>query len=75
MGTHGRAASNLPSGHVEGFSDTHAAHFRAVYGDVVAGGPSRDPVYATFADGHEAMLVGDAIATSSRTGGWVGIAR
>ena len=33
---------------------------------------SEQPVYATFADGHEAMSVGDAIASSSRTGGWVG---
>ena len=32
---------------------------------------SEHPVYATFADGHEAMSVGDAIANSSRTGGWV----
>ena len=36
-----------------------------------AGGMSEHPPYATFADGHEAMLVGDAIANSSRTGGWV----
>ena len=75
MGAHGRAASTLPAGHVEGFADTHAAHFRAVYADVVAGGPSPNSVYATFADGHEAMLIGDAIATSSRTGAWTTIKR
>jgi hypothetical protein len=32
---------------------------------------SEQPVYATFADGHRAMAVGDAIASSSRSGGWV----
>ena len=49
--------------------------FRAVYADVVAGRPSADPRYATFADGHEEMLVGDAVLESSRTGRWVEIAR
>jgi predicted dehydrogenase len=71
MGEHGRAAATLPGGHVEGFADAHAAHYRAVYADVLAGGMSEHPVYATFADGHRAMAVGDAIANSSRSGGWV----
>ena len=34
-----------------------------------------NPVYATFADGHEEMLVGDAIAQSSRSGSWVTVDR
>ena len=75
MGTHGRAAATLPGGHVEGFADTHAAHYRAVYADVLAGRPSPDPVYATFAAGHRAMLVGDAIARSSKTGRWTAVDR
>jgi predicted dehydrogenase len=73
MGSAGRAAAQLPGGHVEGFADTHAAHFRAVYADVMAGHMSEHPPYATFADGHQAMLVGDAIANSSHTGGWVSV--
>ena len=36
----GRAAAALPGGHVEGFGDTFAAHFRAVYADIAAGRPS-----------------------------------
>ena len=36
MNAAGRAAAQLPGGHVEGFADTHAAHFRAVYADVLA---------------------------------------
>ena len=42
-GPAGRAAAALPGGHVEGFGDTFAAHFRAVYADVAAGGPSARP--------------------------------
>lgn len=75
MGAAGRAASALPGGHVEGFFDTFAAHFRAVYADVVAGAPSSSPAYPTFADGHDEMLVGDAVAKSSREGRWVEIDR
>lgn len=75
MSDRGKAAAALPAGHVEGFFDTHAAHFRLVYADVLAGGPSADPHYATFADGHDEMLVGDAILRSAREGRWVDVER
>jgi predicted dehydrogenase len=75
MGPAGRAAAALPGGHVEGFADTFGAMFRAVYADVVAGCPSDRPPYATFTDGHDEMLVGDAIAESARLGRWVEVAR
>jgi predicted dehydrogenase len=75
MGPAGQAASALPAGHVEGFFDTHCAHFRAIYDDVLAGRPSSSPGYATFADGHDEMLVGEAIARSSREGRWVDVDR
>jgi predicted dehydrogenase len=71
----GRAAAALPGGHIEGFGDTFAAMYRAVYADVLAGGPSDRPPYATFADGHDEMLVGDAIAASAREGRWVDVER
>ncbi len=74
MGAAGQAASALPGGHVEGFFDTFCAHFRAVYADVVAGA-SPHPSYPTFADGHDEMLVGDAIARSAREGRWVNVDR
>jgi predicted dehydrogenase len=67
----GREAAALPAGHVEGFADTFAAHFRAVYTDVASGGMRADPPYATFADGHREMVVGDAIAQSAREQRWV----
>jgi predicted dehydrogenase len=75
MGPAGQAASALPGGHVEGFFDTFCAHFRAIYADVTAGAPSADPSYPTFADGHDEMLVGDAIARSAREGRWVTVDR
>jgi predicted dehydrogenase len=75
MGEAGKAASALPGGHVEGFFDTFCAHFRAVYADVVAGAASSRPGYPTFADGHDEMLVGDAIARSAREGRWVEVDR
>ena len=75
MGEAGRAAAALPGGHVEGFADTFGALFRAIYADVVAGRPAARPPYATFADGHDEMLVGDAIAESARLGRWVDVVR
>jgi predicted dehydrogenase len=75
MNAAGAAAARLPGGHVEGFADTFAAAFRAVYADIAAGAPSPRPVYATFADGHEEMRIGDAVLESSRTGAWVDVDR
>jgi len=75
MSEAGRSAAALPGGHVEGFADTFGALFRAVYADVVAGHPAERPPYATFADGHDEMLVGDAVAESARLGRWVDVVR
>jgi len=69
------AAASLPAGHVEGFADTFKALYRAVYADVVRGGPSDTPAYPTFADGHDEMLVNDAIAESARTRRWCEVTR
>jgi predicted dehydrogenase len=75
MNADGAAAARLPAGHAEGFADTFGAVFTAIYADVAAGAPSPDRRYASFADGHEEMLVGDAVLESSRTGRWVAVAR
>jgi predicted dehydrogenase len=75
MNATGQAATALPGGHVEGFFDTFAAHFRAVYADIAAGRPSESPGYPTFADGHDEMLVNDAIARSARESRWVDVER
>ena len=71
----GQLVARLPAGHVEGFADTFAALFRAVYADVAAGRPAAQPAYPTFADGHDEMLVGDAVATSAATGTWAPVLR
>jgi predicted dehydrogenase len=71
----GRAAAALPGGHVEGFADTFAALFRAIYADILAGGPSERPPYATFAAGHDEMLINDAIAVSAADGRWTDVDR
>jgi predicted dehydrogenase len=75
MGPAGRTAAALPGGHVEGFGDTFAALFRAIYADVTAGRPAERPPYATFADGHDEMLVNDAIGASATSGRWVDVVR
>jgi predicted dehydrogenase len=75
MNRAGNAAARLPGGHVEGFADTFGAAFTAIYADVIAGGPSSTGTYSTFADGHEEMLVGDAVLESSRAGRWVPVDR
>ena len=71
MSEAGRRAAALPAGHVEGFADTFAALFRAVYADVATGAMRDNPPYATFADGHQEALIGDAVAQSAREGRWI----
>ena len=71
----GVAAAGYPVGHVEGYPDTFRALFAAVYRDVAAGGPSAAPGYPTFADGHDAMAVGEAVAASARSGTWCKVER
>ena len=68
-----RAATSLPGGHAEGFADTFKALYAAVYGAVAQGRPGDG--YPTFADGHDEMLVCDAVARSSRERRWVDVER
>ena len=64
-----------PGGHVEGYPDTFRALFAEVYRDVARGGPSENPTYPTFADGHDVMLVTEAVARSSQERRWVPVER
>lgn len=66
---------DYPGGHVEGFPDTFKALFGQVYADVASGGPAEEPTYPTFEDGHDVVLVTDAIAESHRTKRWVEVSR
>jgi predicted dehydrogenase len=69
----GRRATGLPGGHAEGYADTFKALYAAVYRAVAAGRPGPD--YPTFADGHDEMLVCEAVARSSRERRWVEVER
>lgn len=69
------ALVGYPGGHVEGFPDTFRALFSKVYADVVTGSPSSEPSYPTFADGHDAVLVTDAISRSHETQRWAAVDR
>jgi predicted dehydrogenase len=64
-----------PGGHVEGYPDTFRALFAEVYADIAGGGPVEAPDYPTFADGHDALLVTEAVAASSQEGCWKTIER
>ena len=69
------ALASVPGGHAEGFENTFRELYRAVYRAVADGGPSPEPDYPTFADGHEEALIGDAIAASAREGRWIDVDR
>ncbi len=71
----GAAAAAYPAGHVEGYPDTFPALFRQVYAAIETGKMPADPQFPTFADGHDAMLVCEAIAESARSRAWVTIKR
>ncbi len=56
---------------MQGFADTFRALYRAVYSAIAGDAPASVRTWASFEDGHRAMLLGDAIATSAREGRWV----
>jgi predicted dehydrogenase len=67
--------SAYPAGHVEGYPDTFRSLFAAIYSDVVQGKPSDTPAYPTFADGHDSVLVCEAVARSAASGTWATVDR
>jgi len=73
MNADGRRAASLPGGHAEGFADTFKALYAAVYSAVAAGEPGDG--YPTFADGHDQMLVCEAVARSARERRWAEVER
>jgi predicted dehydrogenase len=70
----GAAASFLPGGHIEGFADTFRALYRAIYQAVLEGRPAPGR-YPTFADGHDSVVVCEAVEQSARQGRRVSIER
>ncbi len=65
------ARTGLPAGHSEGFGETFKELYRAVYAAVEAGGMPDEPDFPSFRDGHWENVLGDAVALSNRTEGWV----
>jgi predicted dehydrogenase len=65
------ARSHLPVAHGEGFADVFRELYRAVYADVARGGPSDEPDYPTFRDGHVEQLLLEAVSLSNRERRWV----
>jgi predicted dehydrogenase len=70
-----RRLIGYPGGHVEGYPDTFRALFAEVYADIARGGPSPEPTYPTFADGHDAVAVTEAIARSAQKQRWMKVER
>jgi predicted dehydrogenase len=69
------ARTHLPAAHAEGYADTFRELYRAVYADIARGGPSDEPDYPTFRDGHVENVLCDAVARSDRERQWVEINR
>ena len=61
-----QATTTLPAGHAEGYADTFRELYRAVYSAVAEGGMPAEPDFPSFADGHRANALGDAIVESDR---------
>ena len=70
-----REFAGYPGGHMEGFPDTFKQLYKAVYGYIEAGDMSVPPDFPTFVDGHEEILLCEAIERSAKEGGWVEINR
>ena len=71
----GPLRGDYPAGHAEGFSDTFKQLYAAVYRAVEAGGVPAEPDFPTFADGHEEILIAEAVAESAKTETWVEVRR
>jgi predicted dehydrogenase len=65
--------ASYPGGHNEGFPDTFKQLYKSVYGYINAGDYQAEADFATFEDGHQELVIGEAILKSSREAGWVDV--
>jgi predicted dehydrogenase len=70
-----RSFASYPGGHNEGFPDTFKQLYRAIYEYLAEGDFSRPQIFAGFEDGHEELLLCEAILQSHRTQAWVPVRR
>jgi predicted dehydrogenase len=68
-----RWTASYPGGHTEGFPDTFKHLQMAVYRYIAAGDYHAKPDFPTFRDGHNTILVDEAILKSARAGRWVDV--
>lgn len=68
-----RAACSYPGGHNEGFPDTFKQLFRSFYGYIAEGNLSAPAPFPTFSDGHQEILLCEAILESHRRRCWVDV--
>ena len=67
--------SSYPGSHCEGFPDTFKQLFKTFYGYIAAGDFSAPRPFPTFEDGHNEMLLCEAILQSHRQQRWVDVER
>ncbi|MBC7224580.1 MAG: Gfo/Idh/MocA family oxidoreductase [Anaerolineae bacterium] len=70
-----RDFTGYPGGHNEGFPDTFKQLYKAVYRYIQAGDRQAQPDFPTFADGHEEILLCEAIERSAKEQRWVKVER
>jgi predicted dehydrogenase len=70
-----RSFASYPGGHNEGFPDTFKQLYRAIYEYLAKGDFSRPKIFAGFEDGHEELLLCEAILQSHRAQAWVPVRR
>lgn len=63
--------SSYPGGHNEGFSDTFKQLFRDFYGYILEGDFAAARTFPTFEDGHQEILLCEAILKSHRQQKWI----
>lgn len=68
-----RWTASYPGGHTEGFPDTFKQLQTAVYRYIAAGDFTAEPDFPTFLDGHNTILVDEAILKSAKENRWVDV--
>lgn len=70
---HARMHADYPGGHNEGFPDTFKQLYRAIYTYIAAGNFNAVKPFPTFEDGHQEVVLCEAILTSHHERKWVNI--
>jgi predicted dehydrogenase len=70
-----RGYAAYPGGHPEGYPDTFARLFGDFYGYIAAGNLKAPRKFPTFENGHDELILCEAIAVSNSERRWVSVAR